>query len=76
MRGIGLGDLTRAVNHVRRQESDAKQRLINNLNEPIYCLKYGSFDDYVDFVIRNSNMNRYNAERFVKFNTKKFNKTK
>ena len=67
----GLGDLTRACHAAEERREESKNDLIRRINlmsdgKPLYILRYACFDDYVDFVIRNSNMDRANAEWFVK----------
>ena len=68
-----MKNLRGAISFVRHEQSSAKAQLISDLNKPIYCLRYGSFNDYVDFIIRNSNKDRRNAELFVKTHAKKYN---
>ena len=68
-----MKNLRGALNFVRTEQSSAKAQLISDLNKPIYCLRYGSFDDYADFVIRKSNKDRRNAEAFVKTHANKYN---
>ena len=60
-----MKNLKAALNFVRAEEARAKRRLIDDLNEPISCLKYSTFDDKVDYIIRSSNMDRKHANMFV-----------
>jgi hypothetical protein len=69
-----MKNLKEAVNYIKAEEANSKKRLIRNLNKPIVQLRYSNFEEYVDYVIRNSNMDRKRATFFVKNNTDKYKK--
>jgi hypothetical protein len=67
-----MKNLRAALNHVRNEAKDGKAQLIRELNLPVKILKYGSKEDYVSYVIRNSNMDHSLATSFVEKNVDKF----